>query len=115
MSSAETPREWDATTYQRVSTPHQGWGAEILDRLPLAGDETVLDLGCGTGRVTEQLLQRLGPGGRVIGIAASGAMGAEADRRRGGDPRATFEHQDLLALAIDPPADAAVSSATFHW
>ena len=111
----DAPREWDAGSYHGLAQPHQQWGAQILDRLPLAGDETVLDLGCGTGRVTEQLLQRLGPGGRVIGIDGSAAMVAEADRRLGGDPRATFERQDLLALAVAPPADAAVSSATFHW
>ena len=113
MTSAETPREWDATTYQRVSTPHQGWGAEILDRLPLRGDETVLDLGCGSGRVTEQLLERL-PRGHVIGIDGSAAMVAEAERRLGG-ARTTFVQADLLAFTVAEPADAAVSSATFHW
>jgi trans-aconitate 2-methyltransferase len=113
MSSSEKPREWDAPSYHAVSTPHQGWGAEILERLPLRGDETVLDLGCGTGRVTAQLLERL-PAGRVIGVDGSAAMVAEAERRLGGE-RATFLQSDLLALAVDEPADAAVSSATFHW
>jgi trans-aconitate 2-methyltransferase len=113
MSSAETPREWDAATYQRVSTPHQGWGAEILDRVPLHGYETVLDLGCGSGRVTEQLLERL-PRGHVIGIDGSAAMVAEAERRLGSD-RTTFLQADLLAFTVAVPADAAVSSATFHW
>jgi trans-aconitate 2-methyltransferase len=113
MSSAETPREWDAATYQRVSTPHQGWGAEILDRVPLHGYETVLDLGCGSGRVTEQLLERL-PRGHVIGIDGSAAMVAEAERRIGSD-RTTFLQADLLAFTVAEPADAAVSSATFHW
>jgi trans-aconitate 2-methyltransferase len=111
----EQPREWDATSYHGLAQPHQQWGAQILDRLALAGDETVLDLGCGTGRVTEQLLERLGPGGRVIGVDGSARMVAEAARRLGDDPRAAFVQQDLLALAIAPPADAAVSSATFHW
>jgi trans-aconitate 2-methyltransferase len=109
------PREWDAGSYHDLATPHQQWGAAILDRLPLDGDETVLDLGCGTGRVTEQLLERLGPDGHVIGIDGSARMVEEATRRLGGDPRATFQQQDLLELEIAPPADAAVSSATFHW
>src|SRR3954451_21139879 len=39
------PREWEAGTYHQVSRPHQDWGAEILGRLDLRGDETVLDLG----------------------------------------------------------------------
>jgi len=111
----ERPREWDASSYHGLALPHQGWGAEILDRLPLAGDETVLDLGCGTGRVTAQLLERLGPDGRVIGIDGSEQMVDEARRLLGDDPRASFERQDLLVLTVDEPADAAVSSATFHW
>jgi trans-aconitate 2-methyltransferase len=113
MTSSELPHEWDATTYQQVSTPHQSWGAEILDRLPLRGDETVLDLGCGTGRVTEQLLERL-PDGHVVGIDGSATMLAEAEQRLGGD-RTTFRQSDLTVFTVDEPADAAVSSATFHW
>ncbi|HWH95029.1 MAG TPA: methyltransferase domain-containing protein [Baekduia sp.] len=112
---AQPPREWDATSYDDLAQPHQEWGAQILDRLPLEGDETVLDLGCGTGRVTRQLLERLGPDGRVVGIDGSAAMAREATRLLGDDPRARFEQQDLLELTCAPPADAAVSSATFHW
>ncbi|WCB95011.1 tRNA methyltransferase [Baekduia alba] len=109
------PREWDAGSYHGLAQPHQQWGAQILDRLPLRGDETVLDLGCGTGRVTAQLLERLGPDGRALGIDGSAQMVEEAARRLGDDPRASFEQQDLVELAVAPPADAAVSSATFHW
>ncbi len=108
------PREWDAGSYHAVATPHQGWGAEILDRLALRGDETVLDLGCGTGRVSAQLLERLGPEGHVIGVDGSAAMVAEAQRQLGGE-HARFVQQDLLELTVEEPADAAVSSATFHW
>ncbi|MET0603118.1 MAG: methyltransferase domain-containing protein [Baekduia sp.] len=114
MSASNGPREWDAGTYHAVATPHQSWGAEILDRLTLRGDETVLDLGCGTGRVSAQLLERLGPEGHVIGIDGSAAMVAEAQRQLGGE-RARFVQQDLLELTVEEPADAAVSSATFHW
>ena len=109
------PREWDAGSYHGLAQPHQQWGAQILDRLPLHGDETVLDLGCGTGRVTAQLLERLGPEGHAVGIDGSAQMVDEARRLLGDDPRATFAQQDLLALTVAPPADAAVSSATFHW
>jgi trans-aconitate 2-methyltransferase len=107
------PREWEAGTYHQVSQPHQDWGAEILGRLELRGDETVLDLGVGTGRVAAQLLERL-PRGHVIGVDGSAAM-VERARALLDPARATLIHSDLLELTVEPPADAAVSSATFHW
>ncbi|HEU0116887.1 MAG TPA: class I SAM-dependent methyltransferase, partial [Thermomicrobiales bacterium] len=70
---ATPSKEWDATTYHRVSNPHVAWGARVLQRLPLRGDETVLDAGCGTGRLTEELLERL-PRGRVIAVDRSRNM-----------------------------------------
>ena len=54
-------RDWDARTYDRVAVPMTRWGSIVLDRLPLAGDERVLDAGCGSGRVTEMLAERLPP------------------------------------------------------
>ena len=55
-------------------------GAPALERLELRGDERVLDAGCGSGRLTEQLLERL-PRGRVVALDGSAAMLAEAARR----------------------------------
>ncbi len=105
-------RDWDATTYDRVSEPQLGWGREVLDRLPLRGDETVLDAGCGTGRVTAELLHRL-PRGRVIAIDAAPSMVVKARAFLG--ERATVLEQDLLDLRLPEPVDAAISTATFHW
>src|SRR5512132_1002887 len=58
-------REWDATTYHRLSNAQFEWGKKVLARVPLRGDETVLDAGCGPGRLTAELLCRL-PRGRVV-------------------------------------------------
>lgn len=110
MSSA-TP-DWDARTYHRVSTPHQDWAAALLDRLALRDDETVLDAGCGSGRVTEKLLARV-PRGRVIAVDGAPSMVQEA-RALLGD-RATVLQSDLLQLTLDEPVDAIFSSAVFHW
>lgn len=110
MSSA-TP-DWDARTYHRVSAPHQDWAEALLDRLDLRGDETVLDAGCGSGRVTEKLLARL-PRGRVIAVDGAPSMVAEA-RALLGD-RAAVLQSDLLELELDEPVDAIFSSAVFHW
>lgn len=107
--------EWDAPTYDRVADPQTGWGAAVLDRLPLAGDERVLDAGCGSGRVTEMLLARL-PRGRVVALDASATMLEEARRRlaRHGD-RVEFVQADLARPLPIEPVDAVLSTATFHW
>ena len=68
-----SPRDWDAATYQRLSAPLEAMGREVLWRLRLDGDETVLDAGCGTGRVTAALAERL-PRGKVIAVDGSPAM-----------------------------------------
>jgi trans-aconitate 2-methyltransferase len=88
----------------------------VLDRLPLAGDERVLDAGCGSGRVTEALAERL-PRGRVVALDASPAMLDQARRRLarfGG--RVEYVEADLgLPLPIAGTVDAILSTATFHW
>lgn len=107
---------WDAGTYDRVALPMTRWGAEVQARLSLRGDERVLDAGCGTGRVTEMLLERL-PQGDVVALDASPKMLHEASRRlaRFG-PRVTFVQADLgRTLPITEPVDAILSTATFHW
>jgi trans-aconitate 2-methyltransferase len=86
------------------------WGREVLDRLVLRGDETVLDAGCGSGRVTELLRQRL-PHGRVIAVDGSPSMVAVARQRLGDE--ADLRVTDLLELELDIPVDAVLSTATF--
>jgi trans-aconitate 2-methyltransferase len=105
-------RQWDGRTYDRISGPMQALGLAVLDRLTLRGDETVLDAGCGSGRVTEALIERL-PRGRVIAVDASQSM-VEAARERLG-PEADIRRADLLELELDEPLDAILSTATFHW
>jgi trans-aconitate 2-methyltransferase len=105
-------REWDGTSYDRVSGPQQAMGLEVLERLALTGEETVIDAGCGSGRITEALAERL-PRGHAIGVDASASM-VQAARRRLGD-RAELRVVDLLELQVEQPADAILSTATFHW
>jgi trans-aconitate 2-methyltransferase len=109
-------REWNAEAYHRVSDPQRRWGLAVLDRLPLAGSELVLDVGCGTGRLTELLLERL-PHGRVLAVDLSLNMlrGARdfLSPRYGG--RIGFAQADAAALPVAARADALFSTATFHW
>jgi trans-aconitate 2-methyltransferase len=104
---------WDARTYDRSSAPQQSWAADVLARLgDLDPAARVLDVGCGTGRVTEAIVA-LVPDGRVLALDASADMVALA-RERLGD-RAEVWCQDVLDLALDEPVDAIVSTAALHW
>ena len=105
-------RDWDASSYHRVSAVMDGMADQVLDRLPLAGDETVLDAGCGTGRVTARLLDRL-PRGRVVAVDADPAMVTLA--RATLPAGTTVIESDLLDLTLPAPVDAVFSTATFHW
>jgi len=107
-----TLRDWDAASYQRVSAPQEAMGREVLDRLELGGDERVLDAGCGTGRVTAALVDRL-PEGEVLAVDGSPAM-VEETRARLGD-RVDARVADLTELELERPVDAILSTATFHW
>jgi trans-aconitate methyltransferase len=110
------PREWNAPTYHRVSAPQFTWGQTVLERLALRGDETVIDVGCGTARLTALLVERL-PRGRAIGVDLSANMLATA--REGAAPdqcdRLRFVHASADALPFAGGADAVFSTATFHW
>ncbi len=103
----------DGATYDRISAPLERIGREVLARLELTGDETVLDAGCGSGRVTEALIERL-PRGDVIGFDGSPEMIAAARKRLGG--RAELLLGDLTTLDLGGRRlDAVLSTATFHW
>ena len=106
--------EWNAAEYEALASPHVDWGAKLLERVDLRGDEAAVDAGCGTGRVTEMLLERL-PLGSVLAVDASGAMVEAARERFAGDERVRVEHADLLDLVVEEPVDLVLSTATFHW
>ena len=110
-------QQWDGASYDRISGIQQGWGAEVLARLQLHGEETVLDAGCGSGRVSEMIAARV-PGGRVIAVDSSASMAQAARERLAGliaQSRASVLVSDLLELELAEPVDAILSTATFHW
>jgi trans-aconitate 2-methyltransferase len=120
--SGRATTDWDARTYDRLAAPQEAWARKVLERLPLEGGETVLDAGCGSGRVTKLLLEHL-PQGRLVGVDGSPSMIETAREAFAGDGQVTLIVSDLLELSPEllaaegaPEAvDAAFSNATFHW
>jgi len=106
------PREWDAEAYDAVSDPQFEWGMEVLERLELRGDESVIDAGCGSGRITAELLDRI-PAGKLLAVDGSAAMIEKARERLG--ERASYLVADLAELELGEPVDLVFSTATFHW
>ena len=116
MADPEPSREWNSAVYHRLSGPQVSWGKKVLSRLALRGDETVLDAGCGTGRLTADLLEAL-PRGHLIAVDLSENMLQSAREHLA----ARFGQGlhllacDLLDLPFQRIFDIIVSTAAFHW
>jgi trans-aconitate 2-methyltransferase len=106
--------EWDPDLYRRVSTLQQRLAERSLAGLTLAGHERVLDVGCGDGRITAEIADRL-PRGSVAGVDASEAMIRAARDAHAGRANASFEVADAAALAFAAEFDVAVSFNALHW
>ena len=108
---------WLGGAYDRISGPHADMGTAALDRLELEGSERVLDAGCGSGRITERLLERI-PWGQAVALDGSASMLAEAGRRLAHfGPRVSYVQADLgkPPLPVGGSVDAVLSTAALHW
>jgi len=108
--------EWNATAYHKVSGPQTSWGQKVLGRLVVRGDERAIDAGCGSGRLTGELMERL-PHGRLVAIDRSWnmLMTARANLRPAFGSRVSFVQVSLPDLPFAGWADLVFSTATFHW
>lgn len=107
--------EWAAETYDRLSKPELDWGRKVLDRLHLQGFEKVLDAGCGTGRVTSMLAERL-PRGTVIAVDISQDMlNIAGEQLKPFGEHVKLFCTDLLKLDLRDEVDIVFSTAAIHW
>jgi trans-aconitate 2-methyltransferase len=104
---------WDASDYAKNSQGQYSWAMSNIDKLRLSGTETVLDIGCGDGKISAQLA-RLVPNGRVVGIDRSEEMMALAQRLID-LPNASFRVRDAQALDFEAEFDAVFSNSAIHW
>lgn len=111
-------QEWDSASYHRLSDPQYGWGLKLvrkLQALPLPPPERILDAGCGTGRVTTELLRAF-PQAEVMAVDASQNMVEQAlNSLSSFGKHVTVQQLDLLDLAMGASFDVIFSSAVFHW
>ncbi len=112
----QASREWNSQAYHRLSRPQFEWGLKVLDRLPLRGDETVADAGCGSGKVTAKLLERL-PHGRVVAMDLSVNMlqTARDHLRRNSPIRCSSSPSTCMTFLSTALLDGVFSTAAFHW
>lgn len=99
-----------------MAGPQTDWGRRVLSRLTVAGDERVIDAGCGTGRLTGELMARI-PRGRLVAIDRSWNMllTARANLRPEFGNRIAFARVELPRMPFRCWADLVFSTATFHW
>lgn len=114
-TQTKDPHDWNAGDYDATNAGIIALGKAVLYRLPLTGDETVLDAGCGTGVLTEHLAARV-PRGHVIALDAAPAMVEFARERFVGRKDVEVIQADLRDFDIGRhQVDAIFSTATFHW
>lgn len=101
---------WDSQAYDRDFAFVAAYGAELLDWLKPQPGESIVDLGCGTGELTERIVAA---GARVIGLDADPSM-IQAARVRLGDS-AEVRLADAHDFTVDQPVDGVVSNAALHW
>lgn len=111
------PRDtWHAADYAPHSDLQAAMFDEVLAHLVLRGDEQVLDLGCGDGKLTVRIAERL-PGGAALGVDASADMVAHAQASFGAprQPNLRFEVADARQLPYRAAFDLLVSFNALHW
>lgn len=104
--------EFDGEKYKQASRHQKTMGRGLISELKLTGDETILDIGCGDGVLTEEL-SRLVPNGQVVGIDAS--LGMIKTARNLQHHNLTFAHMDINNIAFREEFDLVFSNATLHW
>src|SRR6188474_563268 len=106
--------KWDAEDYAKNSSQQAKWARELMDRLALRGEEWVLDVGAGDGKVTAELAGRV-PGGRVGGIDQSAEMVQFARERFAAAGNLQFRQMGAEKIEMTERFDVVFSNATLHW
>ena len=115
-SARAKPAKWNPADYAAHSTVQQSWARELIARLSLRGDEHILDVGCGDGKVTAEITQAV-PRGSVVGIDASPQMVEFARKAfpQGKNSNLAFRVMDARKIKFARQFDLLFSNAALHW
>lgn len=111
-----TSYSWDAGDYAKQSANQQKWARELITKLNLHGNEYILDIGCGDGKVTAEIALQLS-NGSVTGIDNSSSMIdlARTNFPRSQYPNLSFEIGDARTFLFNSQFDLIFSNAVLHW
>ena len=110
------PPQWNAEDYAKNSSAQLQWGQELISKLALQGHESVLDIGCGDGKISAQLALAV-KNGKVLGIDLSEDMIRFASTQfpPAKYPNLSFQCMDAASIQLPDKFDIAFSSAALHW
>jgi trans-aconitate 2-methyltransferase len=116
MANTNINYSWNAKEYAKHSSNQYEWAKELIPKLELTGQESLLDIGCGDGKVTELLSTYL-PHGQIVGIDSSEEMITAARKAfpHCHYPNMTFLKMDARELTFREQFDVAFSNAALHW
>jgi len=111
MTGPQDPdrNDWDSAAYDGSHSFVYEYGSDVVDLLDPHPDERILDLGCGTGHLTDRIAES---GSEVVGLDRDGEMIATA---RASYPDLEFRRGDARDFAVEEPFDAVFSNAALHW
>ncbi|MBE9018318.1 SAM-dependent methyltransferase [Chroococcidiopsis sp. CCALA 051] len=107
---------WNPEDYAKNSDAQLKWAQELRETLDLQGNESILDVGCGDGKITADFAKTL-PQSRAIGVDSSAEMIAYATRTytTAQYPNLTFACVDARSLNFEREFDLCFSNAALHW
>lgn len=104
---------WNADDYQKNSSAQSKWAHELISKLSLRGNESLLDIGCGDGKITDEIAKQIA-NGKVVGIDYSSDM-IQLATNHFKRPNLSFYVMNAMEICLDKKFDVAFSNAALHW